>query len=199
MEEKTLVKSERISIKIFQIIFISIAVGLLLYLVVYYFVRADAFGKPSIFTFYSRCNALGDILCPISAFFLIVAGCVTYAFNRTEIIVTNLRVYGNSVFGKRVDLPIDSISAVGSCWPNGIAIATSSGRISFLMIKNRDEIHKYVSDLVIERQGKPIATTIKQEVPKSEADELKKYKELLDSDIITQEEFDAKKKQLLGL
>ena len=67
------------------------------------------------------------------------------------------------------------------------------------MIKNRDEIHKYVSDLVIERQGKPIATTIKQEVPKSEADELKKYKELLDSDIITQEEFDAKKKQLLGL
>ncbi len=31
------------------------------------------------------------------------------------------------------------------------------------------------------------------------ADELKKYKELLDSDVITQEEFDAKKKQLLGL
>lgn len=33
----------------------------------------------------------------------------------------------------------------------------------------------------------------------SVADELKKYKELLDSGIITQEEFDAKKKQLLGL
>ena len=33
----------------------------------------------------------------------------------------------------------------------------------------------------------------------SSADELKKYKELLDSGIITQEEFDAKKKQLLGL
>ena len=30
-------------------------------------------------------------------------------------------------------------------------------------------------------------------------DDLKKYKELLDSGIITQEEFDAKKKQLLGL
>ena len=30
-------------------------------------------------------------------------------------------------------------------------------------------------------------------------DELKKYKELLDNGIITQEEFDAKKKQLLGL
>ena len=40
--------------------------------------------------------------------------------------------------------------------------------------------------------------TIPQEQPQT-ADELKKYKELLDSGIITQEEFDAKKKQLLGL
>lgn len=36
-------------------------------------------------------------------------------------------------------------------------------------------------------------------VPTSCADELKKLKELLDSGVITQEEFDAKKKQLLGL
>ena len=33
----------------------------------------------------------------------------------------------------------------------------------------------------------------------SPVEEIKKYKELLDSGIITQEEFDAKKKQLLGL
>ena len=33
----------------------------------------------------------------------------------------------------------------------------------------------------------------------SSADELKKYKELLDEGIITQTEFDAKKKQLLNL
>ena len=33
----------------------------------------------------------------------------------------------------------------------------------------------------------------------SSADELKKYKELLDNGVLTQEEFDAKKKQLLGL
>ena len=33
----------------------------------------------------------------------------------------------------------------------------------------------------------------------SNLDELKKYKELLDSGVISQEEFDAKKKQLLGL
>jgi hypothetical protein len=33
----------------------------------------------------------------------------------------------------------------------------------------------------------------------SPADEIRKYKKLLDEDIITQEEFDAKKRQLLGL
>ena len=31
------------------------------------------------------------------------------------------------------------------------------------------------------------------------ANELKKFKDLLDSGVITQEEFDAKKKELLGL
>jgi len=35
--------------------------------------------------------------------------------------------------------------------------------------------------------------------PASGADEIKKYKELMDSGIITQEEFEAKKKQILGL
>ena len=38
-----------------------------------------------------------------------------------------------------------------------------------------------------------------QTVAISCADELKKFKELLDSGVVTQEEFDAKKKQLLGL
>ena len=38
-----------------------------------------------------------------------------------------------------------------------------------------------------------------QQTKLSDADELKKFKELLDSGVITQEEFDAKKKQLLGL
>lgn len=38
-----------------------------------------------------------------------------------------------------------------------------------------------------------------QQTNLSPADELKKFKELLDSGVITQEEFDAKKKQILGL
>ena len=122
--------------------------------------------------------------------------------SKIELIVTDKRVYGTAAFGRRVDLPFDSISAIGTGWPKGIEVSTSSGKISFLAIKNCDEIHNVLSRLLIERQSveKSVShTTIKQEIPQSNADELKKYKELLDSGVISQEEFDAKKKQLLGL
>ena len=120
-----------------------------------------------------------------------------------EMTVTNKRIYGETALGKRVDLPVDSVCAIGPKWPKGVEVSTSSGRISFLMFKNHDEIHKCVSNLLIERQAQKTAnaptSVMKQEIPQSNADELKKYKELLDMGAITQEEFDAKKKQLLGL
>ncbi len=43
------------------------------------------------------------------------------------------------------------------------------------------------------------ATNTDSAIPSSTADELKKFKELLDSGAITQEEYDAKKKELLDL
>ena len=42
-------------------------------------------------------------------------------------------------------------------------------------------------------------TGVSAQAVAASADELKKYKELLDSGVISQEEFDAKKKQILGL
>ena len=109
-------------------------------------------------------------------------------------------MFGFDAVGKRVDLPLDSITAVGTSLFSGLAVTTASGAIKFAMLKNRDELHEAISKLLVNRQDKPAAaTTIKQEIPQSNADELKKFKELLDSGVITQEEFDAKKKQLLGL
>jgi hypothetical protein len=59
-----------------------------------------------------------------------------------------------------------------------------------------NHIHQVLNELKInssEARTQVVSNTV------SAADELKKFKELLDSDIITQEEFDAKKKQLLNL
>ena len=139
-------------------------------------------------------------------FFSILAGFIVFGLifyfwsSKIKITVTNKRVYGNAAFGKRVDLPLDSISAIGTSAFKGVSVATSSGKIKFALIKNRDDIHKAISRLLIQRQKESRDTnpTI-SEAPKSNVNEIKQYKELLDSGVITQEEFDAKKKQLLGL
>lgn len=53
------------------------------------------------------------------------------------------------------------------------------------------------SNLIVPAKSRKPAVVVQKS--NSNADELKKYKELLDSGVISQEEFDAKKKQLLGL
>ena len=119
-----------------------------------------------------------------------------------EITVTDKRVYGKAAFGKRVDLPLDSISAVAISALKGIAVASSSGSIVFKFIKNNEDVHSAISKLLIERQIKNNEqnTANNKEVnSKSDADELKKYKELFDCGAITQEEYDAKKKHILGV
>ena len=53
---------------------------------------------------------------------------------------------------------------------------------------------EFIKNKIREGKNPKVATSAP-----SAADELKKFKDLLDSGIITQEEFDEKKKQLLGL
>lgn len=117
-----------------------------------------------------------------------------------KMIVTDKRVYGITAFGRRVDLPIDSVSAIGTCMLSGIVVSTSSGQIKFYMIGNRYKMHNEISKMLIERQQiKKDLSENKVENNISEADELRKYKALLDDGIITLEEFEKKKKQLLKL
>ncbi|MBE6752204.1 MAG: SHOCT domain-containing protein [Ruminococcaceae bacterium] len=141
---------------------------------------------------------------PLTLIILIV---LLYFWLRSySLTVTDKRVYGQTAFGKRVDLPIDSVSAVGTSALKGISVGTSSGKISFKLIKNQVEMHSVISNLLKERQEKEKSQTVTKEttvnqtiIEQTSADELKKFKELLDMGAITQDEFDAKKKELLGL
>ena len=114
----------------------------------------------------------------------------------SQIVITNRRVFGKTLLGQRVDLPLDSISAVSLTNPllAGISVSTNSGRITFYLMSQREKAHKVLCDLINDRRKN---TSIENH--QSNADELKKFKDLLDSGVITQDEFDAKKKQLLGL
>lgn len=64
------------------------------------------------------------------------------------------------------------------------------------MVAEAREVVNYIETRKAELKNAPQGTVVQQA---SGADELKKFKELLDMGVITQEEFDAKKKQILGL
>ena len=86
---------------------------------------------------------------------IIVGGIFLFVYSIvSSITVTNLRVYGKSLFGKRVDLPFDMISAVGSVgfW-HGISVSTASGVIRFMYIKNYAQIHSIIVKIMLDRQN----------------------------------------------
>ena len=187
MEEKFIIRSTRSYVKALKkIVCVSLLIGIVGLIIEIVPELLETF-----WVTHYVCYGIGGLGLILLVFF--------WAIAKMEINVTDKRVYGIARFGKRVDLPLDSISAVSTGILKGIAVATSSGKIHFTGISNNKEIHGAISKLLMERQGKDNTTTIKQEIPRSNADELKKYKELLDTGVITQEEFDAKKKQLLGL
>ena len=144
----------------------------------------------------------GYIMIAVAPTFALVALFLFLLF-RCELVVTDKRVYGKAAFGTRIDLPINKISSIGLGVRlfSSVAIATSSGKIKFHLLKNREEVYQTISNAIANAVTHTIEHDSKQNTSfaGSAADELKKYKDLLDSGIITQEEFDAKKKQLLGL
>ena len=155
------------------------------------------------FDYIIQCLGYDETLLSLIPFVLLsLVGIIIYFWLRSsELTVTDKRIYGRISYGKRIDLPVDSVSATStSRLFRAVSISTSSGRIKFRMIKNADAIYAVVSNLLLERQQKENRSSSAAYIQQSdEADQIKKYKDLLDSGVITQEEFDAKKKQLLGL
>lgn len=223
MEEKIIIKSRPISTKkVFVICMsISVAIAVLLTAILYFAVylpdyemwydyhndwstcrqcdgtlTADACAKECVDSNFIWFTLL---LPPVAGYIISAIFCSIISF--ITITVTNKRVYGKTTLRHSVDLPLDSISSVGTSAFKSISVATSSGRISFAFIDNVKEIHEEIRKLLIERQDKKKIDNVNQApvIATSTPDELKKYKELLDCGVITQEEFDAKKKQLLGL
>ena len=142
-------------------------------------------------------------LIPIAGLFLllgIMLICAYFATKKRIITVSNFRVYGTYglLFPTDFDLPIDAINSIDTYKAsNGFAIRTSSRTIAFGDMENGKEVASTISDLVAKRSR--AVNSVSLSASQSSADELKKYKELFDSGVISQEEFDAKKKQLLDL
>lgn len=120
---------------------------------------------------------------------------------KCEITVTNEAISGKLPHGKDVNIPLNQITAINRSSFNGISI-TSIGNVSnFHCIENQEEVMKAISFLLANPQQntQPAQNGSAPAANGSEAEQLKRLKDLLDAGVLTQEEFDAKKKQVLGL
>lgn len=132
----------------------------------------------------------------IALIFAALAGFYWFKLGRCQITVSDKRVWGKTDFGRQVDLPINQISALSYGKFGSVCVATSSGVIRFWYLTNKEQVYTAISNLLGSLQQK---TAQPAPTAGGTPDELKKYKELLDSGVISQAEFDAKKRQLLGL
>ena len=130
---------------------------------------------------------------------LIVGIIMKTSTEKCEITVTNEAISGKLPHGKDVHIPLNQITAINRSSFNGVSI-TSIGNVSnFHCIENREEVMKAISYLLANPQQSSMQPTQSASANGSEAEQLKRLKDLLDSGVLTQEEFDAKKKQILGL
>ncbi|MEI4827993.1 DUF4429 domain-containing protein [Bacillus sp. FJAT-53711] len=85
----------------------------------------------------------------------------------------------------------------GSKESKGGVFAATQDENTVMFVKKEqhmaEEIKKYIENFLANKSNPQVAATT------SGADEIIKYKELMDQGIITEEEFQAKKKQLLGI
>lgn len=70
-----------------------------------------------------------------------------FAIAKCSISITTSRVYGYAVFGKRVDLPVVSISTVSTGSFDSIVITTSTETIKFWGIANKNELCEHINKL----------------------------------------------------
>lgn len=166
---------------------------------------------PSLLQFCSYESAV-KIAVSIFIVFIIILGIRLYFQDMAK--ASSLELYSDRIQGRLrlkghisdINIPIDKIDSifvqesVFDRMRSGktICLRSVTGAIQFICVQNADEFVNAVNESISKNKSVP-QNTVTTTASSSTTDELKKYKELLDSGVITQEEFDAKKKQLLGI
>lgn len=136
-------------------------------------------------------------LCILLIFLCIYGAYVCYVTKDQRLIVTNLRVHGE-VRKKAINLPLDMIAHIDISGSN-LTITTLSGAIKCKCCTNADAVYAAILNLLNERRYSSKVRADTSDRNAYIAEELNVYKKLLDENLITQEEYEAKKKKLLGL
>lgn len=142
-------------------------------------------------------SAIWIVSIAVFVLFVVIAVMVYAFYFNQELIVNESGIKGKATIGKEIDISIDRIASVKKSFLKGVIVITNGQeKIKFRLMKNHNEIIEAISKGI---NTKSMNALKRENSSESSADQIKKYKELLDDGIISQEEFDAKKKQLLGL
>ena len=140
MEEKVLIKAEFSGVKflIGLIWFLALAPALLLVLIGV--VESD------------------EELIPVGILIGVVMAIFAFLFAKIlkarELIVTNKRVIARAAFGHRVDLPIEKVTGVSTCFFGGIGCSSPSARVKFHFVKNKMDVFNTIAAEVLQRDSK---------------------------------------------
>ena len=99
--------------------------------------------------------------------------------------------------GKKVvkEFFVKDVKSVELSLLKGVKIRGNGIKYKINLLKNAEDIKTFIMDILATISNENSISIIQD----NSAESIKKFKELLDNGVITQEEFDEKKKQLLGL
>ena len=127
---------------------------------------------------------------------LLITEIINLKNNKQELRIDNNVVYCKKSKKKTLEIPVSRISNIKRGFYKSVKVNSPGVKIRVSMLKNQVDIINLLTDMQKNLSNK-------KEVAEPKANEsyaqLSELKNLLDNNIITQEEFDAKKKQLLGL
>lgn len=124
-------------------------------------------------------------------------------YNHASIIITSKKTICAYGIKRQVIIPNDSITSVTmSRLLNSIDIICAGKFYKISYIENGEDICGVINNIIAKRivsDTTSTSTLISENTDRDISIEMKKYKSLLDDGLITQEEYDSKKRQLLNL
>lgn len=151
---------------------------------IFSFASSYFMGQTRLFAF------IWDILAVILVLITVWYNCV----KKTSMEITDTHIICRK--GKKTvkEFLLKDVKSVSLCGIQGLTVLGNGIKYHISLIHNRDALKTQIMNYLAvhtKDEAAPVLST--------DADELKKYKDLLDAGAITQEEFDSKKKQILGL
>ena len=146
------------------------------------------------FGYYSSYNVLFYIAYGILLLALLLTVIIT-VIRQKELIITENMLICKYNKKKNKQILIKDVIGIESS-KNGLKLNGNGFKYNISLISNAEELK---TEIMMRMKTLKENDNKESVIQTAGADELKKFKELLDSGVITQEEFDAKKKQLLGL